>query len=548
MVDQDILRQSDPRAQGASQNPAPAELGRVAASLPPTCTPGAPLVMGRCNGGPPDLSFDDYGQPYATHGLHPFPAKFPPPLARWAIEQFTAPREWLLDPFVGSGTTLVEARLLGRNALAAEIDPLSRLLARVKATSLDPTWVEAAKAQIDHMWDSDTLPILQGQPPSLSAVPDFPNRDYWFHAQVQRDLVRLRDLIARIDKRAVREFLLVVYSSIIIAKGPSSVANALDIAHSRAHHVERRASPNVWRRFCDRYGRALRGLRAFYAQADHSVQTLVLGHDAKALPYRARIADVILSSPPYITAIEYPRSHKFSVWWIGELLGVSHRVYETLRSHYIGTESVPRRERHTLRALPAGLPTLDRLAARLDEVDEVRAGRARRYFWDMRRALAEMLRTLKPERYAVLVVADSHLRGLLVPTGACLVEIAESLEVDDARFVHRDTVIRTIRERSRQMPIKRGSNGDGMKTEEVLILQRRPKHLFVAMGTRNSQDSAAAGAAAAPRAPRPREARSPGVKPGLREGCCQSTKRSLTGVGSIETSSGRVMCGKETIA
>jgi len=447
----------------------------------------------RLNGSPTNLSFDDHWQSYATHRLHPFPAKFPPPLARWAIEHFTEPGEWLLDPFVGSGTALVEARLLGRNALAAEIDPLSRLLARVKATPLNPALVEAAKERIDHMWGSYTRARLKGRPPLTGDLPEFPNRDYWFHKQVQHDLVLLRNAIARIEDRTVREFLLVVYSSIIIAKGPSSVANALDIAHSRGHHIERRDPPNVWARFCDRYRRMLPGLREFYAEADQSVTTLVLGHDARVLPYRSRIADAVLSSPPYVTAIEYPRSHKFSVWWIGELLGVSNCIYEKLRSSYIGTENVPLCERVTLRGLATGLPTLDLLTTSLDEVDGVRAGRARRYFWDMRLAIAEMLRLLKPDRYAVLIVANSNLRNIVVPTGTCLLEIAESLEIDGARFVHRDTLVRTIRERSRQLPIKRGSNGDGMKTEEVLILQSRPARTLVAVGVRNGHGIATYG-------------------------------------------------------
>ncbi|MBI2760635.1 MAG: site-specific DNA-methyltransferase, partial [Chloroflexi bacterium] len=95
-----------------------------------------------------DLSFHDHGRPYATHGLHPFPAKFPPPLARWVIEHITSRGEWVFDPFAGSGTSLVEARLLGRHGLGAEIDPLSCLMARVKATPLDAGRITAAKQRL----------------------------------------------------------------------------------------------------------------------------------------------------------------------------------------------------------------------------------------------------------------------------------------------------------------------------------------------------------------------------------------------------------------
>ena len=339
--------------------------------------PGSGAAPWRRHGRPPDLSFADHGRPYATHGLHPFAAKFPPPLARWAIETFTEPGEWLLDPFAGSGTALVEARLLGRNALAAEIDPLSRLMARVKATPLDPATVTAAKEQLDRRWEDLSHTVRDGGLPAPARLPEFPNRDHWFHPRVQRDLALLRDAIAAVEDRRAREFLLVVYSSVIIAKGPSTVANALDIAHSRAHHTERSQPPDVWERFADRYRRALRGLRELHARAAPAVDTLVLGQDARALPYRSRVADAVLSSPPYVTAIEYPRAHKFSVWWIGGLIGVPHRVHERLRAHYIGTENVHRHERATLSARASGVPAVDRITAELEGLDEVRAGRAR---------------------------------------------------------------------------------------------------------------------------------------------------------------------------
>ena len=100
----------------------------------------------------------------------------------------------------------------------------------------------------------------------------------------------------------------------------------------------------------------------------------------------------------------------------------------------------------------------------------------------MAAALAEKLRTLKPDRYAVVVVANAPLRGVVVPAATCLAEIAESLRVDGSRFVHRDTVTRPIRERSRQLPIKRGANPPAMQTEHVLILQRRPARRLLPTG------------------------------------------------------------------
>lgn len=74
-----------------------------------------------------DLDFGAGGHLYATHQLHAFAARCPAPVARWAIESYTKPGDVVLDPMVGSGTTLVEARLYGRHAWGCNIDPLARL-------------------------------------------------------------------------------------------------------------------------------------------------------------------------------------------------------------------------------------------------------------------------------------------------------------------------------------------------------------------------------------------------------------------------------------
>jgi hypothetical protein len=69
-----------------------------------------------------------------THGFYKYPARFSPTFVRAAIETFTKPGELVLDPHVGGGTTLVEARALGREGIGVDISPLAEFVARVKST------------------------------------------------------------------------------------------------------------------------------------------------------------------------------------------------------------------------------------------------------------------------------------------------------------------------------------------------------------------------------------------------------------------------------
>src|SRR4051812_43309323 len=77
-----------------------------------------------------------------THGFYKYPARFSPQFVRAAIETFTRRGQLVLDPHVGGGTTLVEARALGRDSVGVDISELAEFVASVKTTVYSEAEIE----------------------------------------------------------------------------------------------------------------------------------------------------------------------------------------------------------------------------------------------------------------------------------------------------------------------------------------------------------------------------------------------------------------------
>lgn len=84
-----------------------------------------------------DWNFSKANTSYFTHGLHEYPARMIPQIAKRLILRYSYKREKILDPFCGSGTTLVEARLAQRYSIGIDINSFAVLLSKVKATPID---------------------------------------------------------------------------------------------------------------------------------------------------------------------------------------------------------------------------------------------------------------------------------------------------------------------------------------------------------------------------------------------------------------------------
>ena len=365
-----------------------------------------------------DLNFHNESSSYTTHTIHAFAAKFPPQLPRAFIEQLTHPGDTVLDPMMGSGTTVLEATLLGRRAIGVDLDPLAVRVSRVKTRGVDQEYLRTAG---DSVVANASMLLMDKAALETEierrfdpATRDFLN--YWFTAEAQHELLALLLSIEDELDTDVREVLEIVFSSIIITKS-GGVSLARDLAHTRPHRVASKTVRSAIEQFKIRLRKSLTALLAL----PDDVLPVALHHaDARELPIDDESVDLVITSPPYANAIDYMRAHKFSLAWFGEPIS---KLAE-LRSTYIGSET-------SRGAIADDLPEgAARCVSELAQRDPRRARVLQKYLVEMRAALAEIFRVLRAGTAAGIVVGPSTMRGIRVQTQQHLAEISTQLGFD----------------------------------------------------------------------------------------------------------------------
>ncbi len=430
-----------------------------------------------------DLSFSDQNTLYASHGLHSFAAKCPPQLARWAIEQFSEPAGIVLDPMAGSGTTLAEARMLGRNSIGIDIDPWARLLSKVKATPIEPGRLAEASRQLLQRIDADCDRLPQSHEEQLVAdlrercrPPEIRRLDYWFLPEVAATLALIKHHILTTPcVLDIRDFFLVAFSSLILAR--TSVANARDIVHSRHHYRAHKTPPDVRQRFQQRLRAMMRMMTSFWKSCQttpaQNVEAMVVGDEARAIPLPSSSIDLVFTSPPYCNALDYVRAHAFTVAWLQDVFDISQLGYALLGREYIGTERAMKSADALRGVVLPDIPLVLQLVHQISEVDQQKGNIVGKYFADMWTVFHEMGRVLKPDHHLVLVVCPSHIRKVEVPTHRAFERMTERITLDKGyRLTQIACVERVIDDRRRLLPYMQAAFGKRMRTEYVMIYKK----------------------------------------------------------------------------
>lgn len=379
----------------------------------------------------PDLEIPDRGniliiskdQSYLTHGIHKFPAKFFPELPRYLIQKYSEVGQTVLDPMCGSGTVVLEAILNNRVGVGVDIDPIAHLITKVKTTPINS---ETLKNAVDAL--SQQIEAFRKSIDYTPVIPEFNYRDSWFKPFVLNELAIIKDSIKTLgaskqisEWSSIYDFFHVVMSSII-----RDVSNA-DPHCTRTvlrKKVTKKISPGVtFERFLRRLDQQVDEMRKFTEIIEGLKITDVILPIGSALETGLddESIDLAVTSPPYINAVDYPRTHQLEMYWLG-LLGDG--PLSKVKRKYIGTETVYKDEYRDLQV--SGLNTLDPVLKQIFKRDPRRAFITYKFFDDMKSQFQEMMRVLKPGSRYCVTIGNNLIRGVRVKSHEILVEIAES--------------------------------------------------------------------------------------------------------------------------
>lgn len=370
--------------------------------------------------------------------VHPFPARMAPSVVWDCLPKTDSPLR-ILDPMSGSGTTLVCARAKGHYAMGCDTDPLALLIARTWCLDVDPVKInrravivlERAKILADQLDLEESYPSMADE-----ETRHFIN--FWFDEENRRQLTALSTCIARVRSESERILFWCVFSRLIITKSVG-VSLAMDVSHSRPHKVYETAPIHPFDRFLKAVEYVVKNSPF---QIDDKYEERILHAnfrigDARCLPVTSNSIDMIITSPPYLNAIDYLRGHKLSLVWMGYNIEKIRR----LRSENIGSEASdhPQLERSIINAMKA--------MGEIRTLNNRQIGMLKRYAYDMNKVLRECVRVLKKNGHAIFVVGDSSLKGVFIKNSDALTKLAAN---HDFSLISR--TVRPIAENRRYLP------------------------------------------------------------------------------------------------
>jgi len=364
-----------------------------------------------------------------THNFHPYAAKFPPYAVRSLIQKYTNTYDNVLDPFCGSGTTLVECRLLCRNATGIELNPVGKLISETKAALYTKEDINLAINAISQL-ESHCLTINQWIKSfsSENILPNHPNKEFWFKPHILKELYAIKLTIDQyVDNAKVHNLLMTGFSRIVVP-----VSN--QESETRYKAIEKNLplgyTLRLYIKVIEGYIEVLKKYDPTDSECDTKID-VIEGDARDQINCLKRKFDFVITSPPYINSYDYYLYHKHRIYWLSKDPKMVRRL--EMGGHH----------------------TVDR---------QTYENATTEYRESMVRIFQGIFKALKPEKYFALLIGDGIVKGKKVKANELVEEIAKL-----TGFEQTSTISIPLREVSRRFIKGTDSNE---KLHHIIVLRK----------------------------------------------------------------------------
>jgi Putative RNA methylase family UPF0020 len=254
------------------------------------------------------------------HQLSPYVGKLKSTIAASLVRQFTTQGETIYDPFVGCGTVALEGWIAGRNVIANDLNEYALLLSRAKLFPY--LTVDAALSDIDAV-----APLVQTECASadLQPIPLWVRQFY--HPETLREIMAWISVL-----RANRKyFLLACLLGILHHQRPGflSYPSSHTVPYLRSNSFPREVFPELYNYRSVRFRLEAKVRRAFkrLPKLDRTIRRACFSKNAATFCPSAA-ADAIITSPPYMSQLDYARDNRLRLWFLGvsDIEGLDKRI------------------------------------------------------------------------------------------------------------------------------------------------------------------------------------------------------------------------------
>lgn len=395
-----------------------------------------------------------------THCFHPYPAMMIPQVAGRILDEFGENAKLLFDPYCGTGTSLVEANLRGINAIGTDINPLARLIAKVKTTIISLKLLDSYLKDFNDFIFSIRLGGKKVKP----IIPNFKNIDYWFKKETQYWLAVIKEYIEKINNKDIQDFFKVAFSETV--REVSLTKNSeFKLCRMTYKQIEK-FNPDVLSIMIGKLVRNRNGMAEYISLKKNKAVSQIYDFNTvyqipkNILPPYS--VDIVVTSPPYgdsRTTVAYGQFSRLSNQWLG--------FEENNEVDKKSMGGVRKKEFKNFNFEP-----LDEVLLQIAKIDKKRVYDVISFYKDYESSIQNVSKVVKKGGIVAYVVGNRRVKGIEIPNDEITREFFER-----NGFRHIQTIIREIP--NKKMPKRNsptnvaGISDITMNYEYIVILQKK---------------------------------------------------------------------------